>query len=127
MSFTLSMAVVAGRDAEIGHGPPEAPAHAGATRPSPSGRSARPARRHTSRAQPASIDAQRPCIPALQVNYTCLLHCLDFGSSYDDMLLQKMGRTSRECVEFGLMSLHLDGRNMDARYLANFSRQNVSN
>lgn len=81
--------------------------------------------RHIGRRHPAGLGTHHLRTPSVQINYTCLIHCLDFGSSYNDMLLQKMGRTSRECVEFGLMSLHLDGRNMDARYLSNFSKQNV--
>ncbi|KAL6780877.1 hypothetical protein ACKKBG_A08830 [Auxenochlorella protothecoides x Auxenochlorella symbiontica] len=60
-----------------------------------------------------------------EVNYIAVSHLLDQGSSHDAGLLASTGRTSRECMEYGLMACHLDGRSLDARFLAHFSRQQV--
>lgn len=36
-----------------------------------------------------------------QVSFLALYHLLDFGSGYDDLLLQKNKRDARETIQFG--------------------------
>eukprot|EP01023_Acetabularia_acetabulum_P038082 TRINITY_DN36400_c0_g1_i1.p1 TRINITY_DN36400_c0_g1~~TRINITY_DN36400_c0_g1_i1.p1 ORF type:complete len:367 (-),score=44.62 TRINITY_DN36400_c0_g1_i1:222-1268(-) len=56
-----------------------------------------------------------------EISLMALMKLLDFGSQYDEFLLERLGRNSEQCVQYGLMGLMIDGKRLDGAYLRTFS------
>eukprot|EP00887_Chlorella_sp_A99_P000438 scaffold17.g438.t1 len=67
---------------------------------------------------PIRFDSQEAEVTAL-----ALLHLLDFGSGWDELLVAKAGRGASELAQFGVLGLLLQGSKLDAGHLATFSRR----
>lgn len=60
-----------------------------------------------------------------EINFYALNHLLDFGFSHDEALQASVGRSSRETVEYGLMASYLEGRALNATFIAHLSKEQV--
>lgn len=56
-----------------------------------------------------------------------LLHLLDFGSGYDDLLRQSTQRDAHETMQFGVLGMAISGKRLDAVFLKSFSDFAVAN
>eukprot|EP00884_Botryococcus_braunii_P019215 jgi/Botrbrau1/5978/Bobra.104_1s0009.1 len=62
-----------------------------------------------------------------EVNLLALLHLLDFGSGYDDLLQSNIQRDAHETMQFGVLGMAISGKRLDAVFLKCFSNFAVSN
>lgn len=65
---------------------------------------------------------------AIQVNLTALYHLLDFGSGYDQLLMQRSRRDAHETIQFGMLGLHVSAKRLDhPGFLKAFSTYDTHN
>lgn len=62
-----------------------------------------------------------------EVNLLTLMHLLCFGSGYEGMLQDACKIGWQECMQFGVLGMHISGRKLDAEYLGRFSDLQVNN
>lgn len=62
-----------------------------------------------------------------QINVLALLHLLDFGSGYDDLLRSSTQRDAHETMQFGVLGMAISGKRLDAVFLKAFSDFAVAN
>lgn len=61
-----------------------------------------------------------------EVNAMALFHLLDFGSSFDSLLLAKTGKDARETVQFGLLGMLMHGAPLESHHwLSEFNSYQV--
>ncbi|MEB3207902.1 MAG: hypothetical protein VKK63_03205 [Synechococcus sp.] len=61
-----------------------------------------------------------------EINFLALMHLLDFGSGYDDVLRQRTQRDAHETVQYALLGMHISGARLDYHWMKAFSAYSVA-